>query len=464
MTRQRSLVACVALLTFGSVLDARAGLYWFGGVRTKTISVCFVGDALTSRMPRVNQVLQYLREFEYAANVKFPATAVSCAAPTVLANGNESYAGDIRVALPFTSAQWLGAVPGVGCQMFRDPVTGIYNGGNDGWGSWSNAPNDLAVNRSCVYNLKLGDDGAGGIPYLNHTLHEFGHALGLAHEHLRNDVEKAWVLHYFETMKNMDATKAANIYAAGYRNLDEIANASVAQLQTIPGYGNAADAQQLQMDATFLTYIPGVSLANAMTIYAAGFKTAQDVAWAAVADLQAIPGYSALIDATALQANAATVRDRVIYGGGATGGHITVYDRNSVMHYKFTDAGINGNYDYTGLSVLDQLAVHVLYPEDAHVAEFIGTTVVPSTRHLVLHSAWGSRGADLSFAVKNFEWRIDGVVRSTTAQLDVQLPQGDHTLQFRYVDFLNQSYAYSGPIHVLSPAAWAQQSASVAAQ
>src|SRR5205085_1411460 len=31
-------------------------------------------------------------------------------------------------------------------------------------------------------------DALNGDPYLNHTLHEFGHALGLAHEHQRADV------------------------------------------------------------------------------------------------------------------------------------------------------------------------------------------------------------------------------------------------------------------------------------
>ena len=57
------------------------------------------------------------------------------------------------------------------------------------WGSFSNFPNDLPNARACVYNLKLGDDGSGGVAYLNHTLHEFGHALGLAHEHIRSDVD-----------------------------------------------------------------------------------------------------------------------------------------------------------------------------------------------------------------------------------------------------------------------------------
>ena len=78
-------------------------------------------------------------------------------------------------------------------------------GQNSGWGSWSNAPwvRNNAESRACQYNLKLGDDPwcpVGGqywpcasnpevVPYMDHTLHEFGHAMGLAHEHARNDTD-----------------------------------------------------------------------------------------------------------------------------------------------------------------------------------------------------------------------------------------------------------------------------------
>lgn len=76
-------------------------------------------------------------------------------------------------------------------------------GDNTGWGSWSNPPWTLnkPEMQACMYNLKLGEDpwcpvngelypcpsNPGSTPYLNHTLHEFGHALGLAHEHIRVD-------------------------------------------------------------------------------------------------------------------------------------------------------------------------------------------------------------------------------------------------------------------------------------
>jgi hypothetical protein len=322
-------------------------MYWESGVRTKSISVCFVGDALTSRPGRVQQVLQYIREFEYAANVKFPSAAVTCAAPTLRTDGTESYDGDIRVVLPTTSVSGQGLVPGIGCGMFRDAL-GNYNNGNNGWGSWSNSPNDLATNRSCLYNLKLGDDGASGVPYLNHTLHEFGHALGLRHEHERTDVDTT-----------LGCTESG-------------------------------------------------------------------------------------------------------FGGSGTS-FLTRYDRRSVMHYKFTSCGINGNYDTNGLSDLDRLSVHILYPEDLQVAEYVGTTVVPRTSRVVLQSGWGARGADLSFVARNFEWRVAGTVRSTTSSLDVQLPVGDSGFTFSHADFLGRTYTYDGIIRVLTPDAFSAQSAAISA-
>jgi len=343
----RYLAAAAAALVLVLAHGAQAGLYWEQGVRSKSVSVCFVGDALALRPARVAQVLQYIREFEYAANVRFPAIPATCAPPGKDSNGNDVYDGDIRVVLPFTSAPWMGPVPGVGCRMFRDPA-GNYNGGNDGWGSWSNAPNDLAGNRPCLYNLKLGDDGADGVPYLNHTLHEFGHALGLRHEMERTDVDRT-----------LGCTE--------------------------PGFG----------------------------------------------------------------------------GNGTS--FLTRYDRRSVMHYKFPSCMINGNYDNTGLSDLDQLSVHILYPEDASVAEYVGTTVVASTRHIVLQSAWAARGGYLPFAAKDFAWRVDGGVLGTSPVLDAQLSVGDHVLQFSHGDFLGRTYTYTGVVHVLPMTAFLTRAAAIAA-
>src|SRR5215831_16863189 len=175
-------IGALALLLPGA---SRAGVYWQNGVRSSSISVCFVGDAVTSRPARVQQVISFIREYEWAANIHFAYTG-TCAASVRQPNGNDYYSGDVRVVIPNTSVSFTGMVPGVGCPLFLDS-SGHYNHQNDGFGSWSNAPNDLEANRACQYNLKLGDDGDARGPYLNHTLHEFGHALGLAHEHSRAD-------------------------------------------------------------------------------------------------------------------------------------------------------------------------------------------------------------------------------------------------------------------------------------
>jgi hypothetical protein len=152
-------------------------------VRTTAVSVCFVGDALTSRPARVAQILDYLNDYPLAANVRFSYLG-TCPA-SVPQDGKDWFGGDVRVVIPYTSVSGTGMVPGNGCPMFGG--AGAYDGTNDDWGSWSNAPDDLVPNRPCLYNLKLGDDPWNDTPYRNHTLHEFGHALGFSHEHARAD-------------------------------------------------------------------------------------------------------------------------------------------------------------------------------------------------------------------------------------------------------------------------------------
>lgn len=164
--------------------------YWFHGVRGRDITVCFAGNAVTARSPRVREIVGHLAQYKYAANIRFVSisgspidavavSALACPPPTQQSNGNDYYNGDIRVAIPGTNMPVFGGtnlVPGVGCTQ------------QQGDSSWSNPPDELALRRSCQYNLVLGDDhDAAGTPYLNHTLHEFGHALGLAHEHARAD-------------------------------------------------------------------------------------------------------------------------------------------------------------------------------------------------------------------------------------------------------------------------------------
>lgn len=176
---------CCAVAAAGLLgpINAAAGLYWMQGVRTTPVSVCFVGDALTSRPARVAQILGYINDYTLAANVRF--TYLGTCPASVPQNGKDWFGGDARVVIPYTSVNGTGMVPGNGCPMFGGAAA--YNGGNDDWGSWSNAPDDLVPNRPCLYNLKLGDDPWNDTPYRNHSLHEFGHALGLSHEHARAD-------------------------------------------------------------------------------------------------------------------------------------------------------------------------------------------------------------------------------------------------------------------------------------
>lgn len=321
-------------------LPAQASLYWQAGVRGSTPSVCFVGNALTARPQRVQQVLDYLQDFERAANIRFNYLG-TCPASLVQSNGNDWFGGDIRVVIPGTSVSGLGRVPGNGCPMFIE--NGVYNGENDTWGSWSNAPIDLATHRGCQYNLKLGDDAdAVGVPWKDHTLHEFGHALGLSHEHERNDV-------------NFNLCSASG------------------------------------------------------------------------------------------------------YGGGATGGHLTPYDRYSVMHYEFLSCGIHGNYGHAGLSTWDRLAVHILYPEPVRIAELTGRTVIRTTEPLQLASDWGARGANLSVVASSFSWTLSGITYSSSSALSTWLGAGTYPLRFSHSDFLGRTYSYSGTVKVLTPADYAKQ-------
>jgi hypothetical protein len=350
-----ALAAAIALAV--PVLGTGA-VYAGAGVRAKNVTVCFVGEALAKRPDRVQQVLTYLQEIEFAANVRF--TSLGTCPPSVpRKNGNDWFDGDIRVVLEEAPAGtslpgWpgpdgTGPVPGNGCRKF---ITGTrtYDHGNDTWSSWSDFPNDLNSHRPCLYNLKLGKDAPpGGAPYLNHTLHEFGHALGLAHEHERTDVN------------DPSCTEAG-------------------------------------------------------------------------------------------------------YGGNISSGFLTPYDRNSVMHYQFPSCGINGNYDYTGLSAWDQLALHILYPESPRVAEFVGTTVYQTGDTISLQSAWEARGANMSFVARDFQWFVNAAPLSTTPDLTTTITSpGDYQVVFAYTDFLGRRYGQEFKIHVLTPETYAAQIAGPAA-
>lgn len=337
--------------------------YWFHGVRSRDVSVCFAGNAVSARPERVREIVGHLARYEQAANVRFFAPSgkridveagpsgnlagLACPAPTTQPNGNDYYAGDIRVALWNTnvSTNEPGNVPGKGCTAPKRNS------------SWSNPPDELELKRACQYNLVLGDDAdATGTPYLNHTLHEFGHALGLVHEHARAD----------ENAQCVPATS------------DE---------------------------------------------------------------------YHAL-----------------------TGGFITPYDKNSVMHYWWPASTVpncqqtGSNYSQAGLTAYDRLAVHIMYPEDAHTAEFYGNTVLRAGETLQLISAWQAQGANMSFVATNWIWRVDGIQRSTTPVLTLAgLAVGEHSLDISHDDFLGRHYAYSGKVVVMTDSAYRDLAATGAA-
>lgn len=352
LTLTTVLVAAGMVLSLQAAQPADAALYWFHNVRSKNVTVCFVGNAVTTRLDRVQQVMSNLKLFEQAANVRFTYWG-KCPASVPQLNGNDYYDGDIRVLLAGLDIPWTtGPVPGKGCPMTSAPAS-----------SWSNAPDDLVPNRPCLYNLQLGDDNGNlrtGVPnptpWINHTLHEFGHALGLAHEHARADE------------------------------------------------------------------------------------------------------------------NAGCVPSTIGEYHVANTGYITPYDKDSVMHYQFTVAQTptcvqtGSNYSDAGLTDYDKLALHIMYPEDTHWAEYVGTTVVEAGSALQLHSAWKVRGAYMSFAASNFVWKLDGVTESTTPDLVKTMnTPGTYALSLTHTDFLGRTYSSTGTVRVLSPASFDTQIAGPAA-
>ncbi|MCC7353373.1 MAG: hypothetical protein IT330_06400 [Anaerolineae bacterium] len=337
--------------------------YWFHGVRSRDITVCFAGNAVSARPNRVREIVGHLTRLEQAANIRFLApsgqrlafeagpsgniNALACPAPTQQPNGDDFFAGDIRVALWATNVDTSppGMVPGNGCTQAKVAS------------SWSNPPDELAQKRACQYNLVLGDDGdTSGTPYLNHTLHEFGHALGLVHEHARADE------------------------------------------------------------------------------------------------------------------NAQCVPTNIGEYHAVTGGYITPYDKNSVMHYWWPASVLpncqrtGSNYSQAGLTTYDRLALHIMYPEDARTVEFNGNTVIRSGEALLLVSAWQAQGANMSFVTTNWVWKIDGFVRSTTPALAVVgLSVGEHALEISHDDFLGRHYTYSGKVRVMTAEDYRQLVAANAA-
>lgn len=320
---------------FGGVLGvllllaapASAGVIATKETLGRDISVCFVGDAVTKRADRVKQVLEWIKDFEVAANIRFRPLG-ACPPPKTLPNGDEVYEGDVRIVIPNTSVDATVAVPGKQC-----PRTD-----NKGWGSWGTFPDAAKARRYCLFTVKLGDDPWRGEPYRNHTLHEVGHALGLAHEHQRYDFDP-------------------------------------------------------------------------------------------------------------------TVCDGIVkyFGSERTAGLATLYDPESVMHYTTgPHCKVIGNYARNGLSEKDKLTLHMMYPEDVRVAEFVGNTVVLDSENLWLMFGWKRRGAIVPNVASGFQWKIDGKPVGEKDNLDVKVAPGVHTLEYSYKDYINRAYAYKGTVRVLT--------------
>ena len=335
--------------------DTNAATWWNLGVHGSTITVCFAGNATEVRPDRVRQTVDYMQHFEFVANINFIAPSgnpivyeantvgrlgyLQCESPLWLPNGNNYYQGDMRIALVGTNVLVTptgqppdppGKVPGVGCTQDLEAA------------SFANPPNELEPKRSCQYNVKIGDDGANGVPYLNHTLHEIGHALGLAHEHARTD-------------------ENANCVYTGHGEYHKLSS-----------------------------------------------------------------------------------------------GFMTPYDKDSVMHYVFSPievpscTQVGGNYSNIGLTDYDKLSLHILYPEDNYVAEFVGTTVVKAGEPLNLTHGWAARGANMAFVVTDIKWQINGLLYSSGSTVSATLNQpGEYTLRLTYTDFLGRDYEYNGIIRVL---------------
>ena len=143
---------------------------------------------------------------------------------------------------------------------------------------------------------------------------------------------------------------------------------------------------------------------------------------------------------------------------------MTPFDKASVMIYVIAACGTTGNYDFTGFSAYDRLALRILYPETNRVAELTGVRVIKTGQLLRLGNLWKYLGAMIDTSsnsvAKGFSWTIDGSQKATTPDLSVIVSEGTHRLVYTYQDFRGHSYSFQTLVEVLSSAKFAQRMAS----
>lgn len=142
----------------------------------------------------------------------------------------------------------------------------------------------------------------------------------------------------------------------------------------------------------------------------------------------------------------------------------TPFDKASVMNYVIPACGTTGNYDFTGFSEYDRLALRILYPETNRIAELSGVRVIKRDQPLSLDNLWRDLGAMVDASsnsvARGFSWTIDGVERATTPDLRTIVSEGRHSIVYVYQDFRGRTYSFQSLVEVLSPTSFAQRMAS----
>jgi len=171
--------------------------YGFGlQPRPDGVSVCFVGDALTARPDRVAEVTAAFARIEGAVNLRFtgftacaPKKKGICVDTEGQASQCEMYPEDIRIVLDGTTFDGITTNRQIPSSYSDCLDLGAYS-------SWAHFPHivDHPGYRACPWNAAIGDDSDPSTTpptrYLDHPLHEIGHALGLAHEFLHEEYFK----------------------------------------------------------------------------------------------------------------------------------------------------------------------------------------------------------------------------------------------------------------------------------